>query len=93
MLRRIRIKSLPKAKNGGVSYNQLAPMYMPNNMGLKPTEVRDSLTAQPRNQSTLEAEGGETALIPNVDGLPAHFKIKGNRHPDPLFMKNFLILD
>ncbi len=91
MLRRVKVKSLPKAKDGGVSYNQLAPMYMPNNMGLKPTEVRDSLTAVPREEANLEAEGGETALVPNVKGLPAHYKIKGNRHTEggvPLNLPN-----
>jgi hypothetical protein len=80
MLKRVKIKSLPKAKDGGVSYNQLAPMYMPNNMNLQPTKVKDSLTAVPRDQANLEAEGGETALVPNVNGLPAHYKITGNRH-------------
>jgi len=80
MLKKVRIKNLPKKKNGGVSYNQLAPMYMPNGLGLDPTKVRGSLTAVPRDQANLEAEGGETALIPDVDGLPAHYNIKGNRH-------------
>ena len=80
MLKKVRIKNLPKKKNGGVSYNQLAPMYMPNGLGLDPTKVRSSLTAVPRDQANLEAEGGETALIPDVGGLPAHYNIKGNRH-------------
>jgi hypothetical protein len=91
MLRRVKVKSLPKAKDGGVSYNQLAPMYMPNNMGLEPTKVRDSLTAVPREEANLEAEGGETALVPNVKGLPAHYKIKGSRHTEggvPLNLPN-----
>ena len=80
MLKRVKIKSLPKAKNGGVSYNQLAPMYMPNNMGEKPMSVKNSLSAVPREEANLEAEGGETALLPDVGGLPAHYNIKGNRH-------------
>lgn len=80
MLKKVKIKSLPKAKDGGVSYNQLAPMYMPNNMGQKPTSVRDTLRAVPRDQANLEAEGGETAFVPNVGGLPAHYKIGGPRH-------------
>jgi hypothetical protein len=45
----------------------------------QPTEVRSSLTAVPRGEANLEAEGGETALV-NIDGIPAHFKISGNRH-------------
>lgn len=80
MLRRVKVKSLPRAKNGGVSYNQLAPMFIPNENGNRRTEVRDTLTGVPREEANLEAEGGETALVPNVGGLPAHYKIKGNRH-------------
>ena len=45
----------------------------------QPTEVRGSLTAVPRDQANLEAEGGETAMV-NIDGIPAHFDIKGKRH-------------
>ena len=80
MLRRVKVKSLPRAKNGGVSYNQLAPMFIPNEDGNQRTQVRDTLTSVPREEANLEAEGGETALVPNVGGLPAHYKIKGSRH-------------
>lgn len=80
MLRRVKVKSLPRAKNGGVSYNQLAPMFIPNENGNQRTQVRDTLTSVPREEANLEAEGGETALVPNVGGLPAHYKIKGSRH-------------
>jgi hypothetical protein len=45
----------------------------------QPTEVRNSLTAVPRDQANLEAEGGETAMV-NINGMPAHFKISGKRH-------------
>lgn len=45
----------------------------------QPVSVRGSLTAVPRDQANLEAEGGETALV-NIDGIPAHFKISGKRH-------------
>ncbi len=45
----------------------------------QPTEVRSSLTKVKRKDANLEAEGGETALV-NIDGIPAHFKISGNRH-------------
>jgi hypothetical protein len=80
MLKKVKIKNLPKAAKGGVSYNQLAPMYMPNNMGFEGTKVRDTLQPIPRDQANLEAEKGETALLPNVGGLPAHYKIGGSRH-------------
>jgi len=60
--------------------NQMAPQYIPNKLGKKPLEVRDSLTAVPREVANLEAEGGETVLIPNKQGGPAHYHIKGKRH-------------
>lgn len=80
MLKRVKIKNLPRKKDGGVSYNQLAPMYMPNNMGKKPIEVRDTLQPVPRESANLEAEKDETALITDANGLPAHYKIGGKRH-------------
>jgi hypothetical protein len=43
--------------------------------------VRGSISADPREDSNLEAEGGETAFG-NISGqnIPDHLKIKGNRH-------------
>jgi hypothetical protein len=79
MVRRVKIKSIPQKKDGGVSYNQLAPMYIPNGMSQEPMKVRKNLTAAPRKQATIEAEGGETVLT-QVGGLPAHFNISGKRH-------------
>jgi hypothetical protein len=58
----------------------MAPAYIPNTLGKKPLKVRDSLTAVPREVANLEAEGGETVLIPNKQGGPAHYNIKGKRH-------------
>jgi hypothetical protein len=60
--------------------NQIAPSYIPNTLGKKPLKVRDSLGAVPREVANLEAEGGETVLIPNKQGGPAHYNIRGNRH-------------
>lgn len=58
----------------------MAPAYIPNKLGKKPLDVRKSLSAVPRQFANLEAEGGETVLIPNKQGGPAHYNIKGNRH-------------
>ena len=58
----------------------MAPQYIPNTLGKKPLDVRKSLSAVPRQFANLEAEGGETVLIPNKQGGPAHYNIKGNRH-------------
>ena len=43
--------------------------------------VRGSISADPREDSNLEAEGGETAFG-NISGqnIPDHFQIKGKRH-------------
>lgn len=45
----------------------------------KPVETRETLGPVDREDANLEAEKGETAVI-NVDGMPAHFKIGGQRH-------------
>jgi hypothetical protein len=47
------------------------------------SEVTDSIEEVPREQANIEAEGGETALIPyQKDGTYIHKKIKGNRHTE-----------
>lgn len=49
----------------------------------KGSEVTDSIEEVPREQANIEAEGGETALIPyKGDGTYLHKKIKGNRHTE-----------
>ena len=49
----------------------------------KGSEVTDSIEEVPREQANIEAEGGETALIPyEKDGTYIHKKIKGNRHTE-----------
>jgi hypothetical protein len=49
----------------------------------KGSEVTDSIEEVPREQANIEAEGGETALIPyKGDGTYIHKKIKGNRHTE-----------
>jgi hypothetical protein len=52
-----------------------------NEFGTQPIEASRSLTAVPREQANLEAEGGETAITNlNNDGIPEHYNIKGPRH-------------
>jgi hypothetical protein len=47
------------------------------------SEVTDSLEEVPREEANIEAEGGETALIPyEQNGGYLHKKIKGNRHTE-----------
>ena len=64
--------------NGNSQFNKSAHLEA-GKISQQPTEVRQSLTAVPREKANLEAEGGETAVV-NVDGIPAHFKISGPRH-------------
>jgi len=88
MLRRVKIKSVPKARTGyqvkgslandvpamgGADYNAY--------IGQQKPEVRKNLTAVPREQANLEAEGGET-VVGNIDGsmMPSFYGIKGPRH-------------
>jgi hypothetical protein len=88
MLRRVRIKSVPKARTGyqvkgalvndvpafgGADYNAY--------IGEKPSEVKKTIGAVPREMANLEAEGGET-VIGNIDGssMPSFYTIKGPRH-------------
>jgi hypothetical protein len=88
MLRRVRIKSMPKARTGyqvngglandvpsfgGADYNAY--------IGEQPSEVKRTLSAVPRKEANLEAEGGET-VIGNIDGsmMPSFFTITGPRH-------------
>lgn len=88
MLRKVKIKAVPKARTGyqvqgslandvptwgGADYN--AYIGQPN------PEVNKTLTAVPREAANLEAEGGET-VVGNIDGsmMPSFYTIKGPRH-------------
>ena len=82
-MKRVKIKSLPQAYKGGSMsslYKQIAPSYMTDSLSETPVKGKKTLRAVPREQANLEAEKGETALIPDVDGLPAHYRIGGKRH-------------
>lgn len=63
-----------------LSGQHAAATYIPNRLGQKPVDVRKNLTAVDRSVANLEAEGGETVLVPNKDGGPAHYNINGKRH-------------
>jgi len=88
MFRKVRIKSVPKARTGyqvhgalvndvpafgGADYNAY--------IGEQPSEVRKTMSGIPREMANLEAEGGET-VVGNIDGsmMPSFFTIKGPRH-------------
>ena len=89
---RVRISKTPKALSGleikmrpglyGTNGNR--QFTLPNQVNSQrfsqqPVDVRDTLQPVAREGANLEAEKGETALV-NIDGIPAHFKIGGQRH-------------
>jgi len=85
---KVRIKKVPKARTGyqvqgslandvpamgGADYNTYIGMPKP--------QISKYITAVPREEANLEAEGGETVYGDiNGDGLPEHKIIKGPRH-------------
>ena len=92
---RVKIKKLPTAQYGrstrtgqqtatgslAVQPTAMGGADINQYMGQKDTTVKSTLTAQPRNKSNLEAEGGETAYGDiNGDGMLEHYTIKGPRH-------------
>ena len=59
--------------------NQMAPSY--SSLYSKPNfSVGRTLKSVPRDEANIEAEKGETVLMPDKNGLSAHFNIAGNRH-------------
>lgn len=89
MLRKVRIKKLPQAKTGfqveGSLYNDVPSMGGGADynayIGKPKLEASRYITAVPREEANLEAEGGETVFGDiNGDGMPEHKTIKGPRH-------------
>ena len=83
-MRKVKITGLPKNAKGGTAptslYKQIAPSYMADSLSTKELKKKTTLGPVPESMANLEAEKGETALLPDVDGLPAHYQIGGKRH-------------
>lgn len=85
---KVRIKKVPKARTGyqvqGALVNDVPAMGgMDYNAYIGEPKLRESkyITAVPRDEANLEAEGGETVYGDiNGDGMPEHQIIKGPRH-------------
>tara|TARA_R100001460_G_scaffold92638_1_gene134541 strand:- start:87 stop:2279 length:2193 start_codon:yes stop_codon:yes gene_type:complete len=86
---KVRIKKLGKKAYGGQNSNlglDVNPTAFGGadysmSKGSKGFEIKRTITADPRDQSNLEAEGGETAFGPiSGDAIPDHMIIKGPRH-------------
>ena len=88
MYRKVRIKKLPQARTGYQVQGSLAndvPAFggADYNAYIGKPNLRQSkyITAVPRDEANLEAEGGETVYGDiNGDGFPEHKVIKGPRH-------------
>ena len=88
MYRKVRIKKLPQARTGYQVQGSLAndvPAFggADYNAYIGKPNLRQSkyITAVPRDEANLEAEGGETVFGDiNGDGFPEHKVIKGPRH-------------
>jgi hypothetical protein len=88
MLRRVRIKTIPKARTGYQVHGALAndvPAFGGADynayIGQPDTKVKRTISAVPRKEANLEAEGGET-VVGNLDGsmMPSFKTITGPRH-------------
>jgi len=81
MKRRVRITKVPKKADGGQNgssdglkrfmYGKKVKGDGINTFSEKPFAVNRSISAVPREQSNLEAEGGEFAVVPGQGGIPA----------------------
>jgi hypothetical protein len=85
---KVRIKKIPQARTGyqvqGALVNDVPAMGGADyNAYIGQPKLRESryITAVPRDEANLEAEGGETVYGDiNGDGMPEHQIIKGPRH-------------
>lgn len=88
MYQKVRIKKAPKARTGyqvqGSLVNDVPAMGGADYngyIGQPSPKVSKYITAVPRDEANLEAEGGETVYGDiNGDGMPEHKIIKGPRH-------------
>jgi len=88
MYHKVKITKLPgKARGGKVNGNRIVPNQSLSfggadmKSGPKDISVANTISAVPRDQANLEAEGGETVYGDiNGDGMAEHLVIKGPRH-------------
>jgi len=92
MKRKVIINRLPQADSGlsvkmnnlraglGFNANKMPWSVMAGQMSEPDVSVKKQLGPVPREFANLEAEKGETAMIPNKDGIPSTYTIGGKRH-------------
>lgn len=81
-MKKVKITKVPTMAWGGRIFNQVAPNALPYQTDEDMMRYSNTLQPVPRDEANLEAEKGETALIPNYKGMSAHFKIGGKRHSE-----------
>lgn len=81
-MRRVKIKSLPKAAKGGAAslYQQIAPSFMSDSLSKKPLKGKNTLEDVGEEEANVEVENGEIVDILNLDGLPMSYIAGGKRH-------------
>lgn len=89
-MRRVKITSLPKKYEGGESGTKGGlERFMQgektfdnglNQFSAPDISVNNSISAVPRHQANIEAEGGEFAVVPGQGGIPEGYNISGPRH-------------
>ena len=88
---KIRIKGLPNKAHGGSSAGTGEGLrrFMEgdkefdsgmNQFAAPEFELNRSISAVPRDEANLEAEGGEFAVVPGQGGIPESYKINGPKH-------------
>lgn len=77
----LQVKMNPGLGNSTYNANQLAWPFHPDVMSAPPVRSRRDLTAVPREEANVEAEGGETVVTNFTgDAIPENYNIKGPRH-------------
>ena len=87
---RVRITKAPNTENNQMAYGgqmghslDLGSMrYFLNQEDKDRYEVSNTIQPVPEDMANIEAERGETALIPDTDGNLIHSKIGGKRHSE-----------
>lgn len=81
MKNKVVITKLPRSQAGpGLNLKAAPWSYFIGKMSEPALEVKSTLKPVPRDQSNLEAELGEVAMIPEAGGIPNTFKVGGSRH-------------
>jgi len=86
---KVRILQLPKAKSGtniqigkgmDSNYKAMPYPYTLNQFGKEDTSINNTLKPVDVSNANIEAEKGESVMIPGKGGIPETYKVGGDRH-------------